>query len=68
MIAPDLRGFGWSGQPADGDFAKERLADDVLALLDALGIERAGYLGHDWGAWAGSARRDPRAGALHAAA
>jgi pimeloyl-ACP methyl ester carboxylesterase len=53
VIAPDLRGFGWSGQPADGDFAKERLADDMLALLDVLGIERAGYLGHDWGGWAG---------------
>jgi pimeloyl-ACP methyl ester carboxylesterase len=53
VIAPDLRGFGWSGRPADGDFAKERLADDVLALLDALGIARAGYVGHDWGAWAG---------------
>jgi pimeloyl-ACP methyl ester carboxylesterase len=53
VICPDLRGFGWSGQPADGDFAKERLADDMLALLDALGIERAGYLGHDWGGWTG---------------
>ena len=53
VIAPDLRGFGWSGQPADGDFAKERLADDALALLDVLGIERAGYLGHDWGGWTG---------------
>jgi pimeloyl-ACP methyl ester carboxylesterase len=53
VIAPDLRGFGWSGQPADGDFAKERLADDMLALLDALGVVRAGYLGHDWGGWAG---------------
>ena len=53
VICPDLRGFGWSGQPADGDFAKQRLADDVLALLDALGIERAGYMGHDWGGWAG---------------
>jgi pimeloyl-ACP methyl ester carboxylesterase len=53
VICPDLRGLGWSGWPADGDFAKERLADDVLALLDALGIERAGYLGHDWGAWTG---------------
>ena len=53
VIAPDLRGFGWSGQPADGDFAKERLADDMLALLDVLGVERAGYLGHDWGGWAG---------------
>src|SRR5918995_787762 len=53
VIAPDLRGFGWSGQPADGDFAKERLADDMIALLDALGVARAGYLGHDWGAWTG---------------
>jgi pimeloyl-ACP methyl ester carboxylesterase len=53
VICPDLRGFGWSGQPADGDFAKERLADDVLALLDVLGIERTSYLGHDWGGWTG---------------
>ena len=53
VIAPDLRGFGWSGQPADGDFAKERFADDMLALLDVLGVARAGYLGHDWGGWAG---------------
>jgi pimeloyl-ACP methyl ester carboxylesterase len=53
VICPDLRGFGWSGQPDDGDFAKERLADDMLALLDALEIEQAGYLGHDWGGWIG---------------
>jgi uncharacterized protein (DUF427 family) len=44
VICPDLRGFGWSGQPDDGDFAKARFADDMLALLDLLGIERAGYL------------------------
>ena len=53
VICPDLRGLGWSGQPADGDFTKARFADDMLALLDALGIERAGYLGHDWGGWTG---------------
>ena len=53
VICPDLRGFGWSGQPADGDFAKERLADDMLALLDALGVERCDHLGHDWGGWTG---------------
>ena len=52
VICPDLRGLGWSGQPADGDFAKARFADDLLALLDVLGIERAGLLGHDWGGWA----------------
>jgi pimeloyl-ACP methyl ester carboxylesterase len=53
VICPDLRGFGWSGMPADGDYTKGRLADDAVALLDVLGIERALLLGHDWGAWAG---------------
>lgn len=51
LLAPDFRGFGWSGQPADGDFAKARLVDDVLALLDLRGIERASVAGHDWGGW-----------------
>src|SRR5688572_10298658 len=36
LIAPDLRGFGWSEHPADGDFTKQRMADDAVALLDAL--------------------------------
>jgi pimeloyl-ACP methyl ester carboxylesterase len=51
VIAPDLRGLGWSGFPADGDFTKQRLADDAVALLDAMGIERAHVIGHDWGAY-----------------
>lgn len=53
VILPDLRGHGWSGWPDDGDFHKARLADDALALLDVLGIERADVIGHDWGAWTG---------------
>ncbi len=53
MIAPDLRGLGWSGWPADGDFRKARMAEDAVALLDKLGIERALLVGHDWGAYAG---------------
>jgi pimeloyl-ACP methyl ester carboxylesterase len=53
VIAADLRGLGWSGWPDDGDFRKARMAEDAIALLDALGIERALLLGHDWGAWAG---------------
>ncbi len=32
---------------------KEELADDVLALLDALGLDRVFLIGHDWGALAG---------------
>jgi pimeloyl-ACP methyl ester carboxylesterase len=51
-IALDLRGFGWSDAPRAG-YEKENLADDVLAVLDALGIERVKLVGHDWGGWIG---------------
>jgi pimeloyl-ACP methyl ester carboxylesterase len=52
LICPDMRGFGRSGWPADGDFAKQRIADDAIALLDALDLERVCLVGHDWGGWA----------------
>ena len=47
VLLPDLRGLGWSGIPADGDYTKGRMAEDLVALLDLLGIERAGYLNHN---------------------
>jgi pimeloyl-ACP methyl ester carboxylesterase len=53
VACADLRGFGWSGWPEDGDFGKERLVDDALATLDALGWDRAVLAGHDWGGLAG---------------
>jgi len=40
VIAPDLRGFGESDAP-DGNYSIDRFADDMVALLDALNIERA---------------------------
>jgi pimeloyl-ACP methyl ester carboxylesterase len=52
VIALDLRGFGWSDAPASG-YEKENLADDVLAVLDALGIRQVKLVGHDWGGWIG---------------
>lgn len=52
VLAPDLRGYGWSDAPADG-YEKENMADDVLAILDQLGIERVKLVGHDWGGWIG---------------
>jgi pimeloyl-ACP methyl ester carboxylesterase len=51
-ICPDLRGFGWTAVPGGG-YDRETMARDVLALLDALGLERVRLLGHDWGAWIG---------------
>jgi pimeloyl-ACP methyl ester carboxylesterase len=48
LIAPDLRGFGDSDKPT-GPFGPGDHAADMLALLDALGIERLGIVGHDVG-------------------
>jgi len=50
LLAPDLRGFGWSEAPGHG-YDGETFAADQAALLDALGIERAHVVGHDWGGW-----------------
>jgi pimeloyl-ACP methyl ester carboxylesterase len=52
LLCPDLRGLGWSGPPADDDYRKQRMADDAIALLDALGLEQVRVAGHDWGAYA----------------
>jgi pimeloyl-ACP methyl ester carboxylesterase len=52
VLALDLRGFGWSEAPEDG-YEKENMADDVLAVLDELGLERVKLVGHDWGGWIG---------------
>lgn len=50
-IAPDLRGFGQSDKPdAVEDYAITRSVADMVAVLDALGVERADVIGHDWGA------------------
>ena len=51
-IAMDLRGFGWSDAPRDG-YEKENLASDVLAVLDAEGLDQVRLVGHDWGGWIG---------------
>lgn len=50
-IAPDLRGRGQSEKPERvEEYALTRSVADVAAMLDALGIERAHVVGHDWGA------------------
>jgi pimeloyl-ACP methyl ester carboxylesterase len=52
LIVPDLRGYGWSEVTPSG-YDKPQFASDVVALMDELGIEKARYAGHDWGAVAG---------------
>jgi len=50
-IAPDQRGYGKTSIPAlVSDYRIEALIADVQGLLDALGLESAVFVGHDWGA------------------
>jgi pimeloyl-ACP methyl ester carboxylesterase len=53
VYAWDLRGLGWSDAAPDGDYTKTAMADDLLGVMDALNIDRAGLVGHDWGAFSG---------------
>lgn len=52
VIALDQRGCGESEATRAG-YEKEELASDVLAVMDALGLERVKLVGHDWGGWIG---------------
>lgn len=50
IIAPDLRGLGDSERTLDpAAYTKQEMGQDLLALLDALEIERCFLAGHDWG-------------------
>jgi pimeloyl-ACP methyl ester carboxylesterase len=50
-IAPDLRGHGRSTVYRRHDaYTMENHVADLIGLLDALGEERAVWVGHDWGA------------------
>lgn len=49
-IAPDLRGYGATDRPdAIEDYDIVHLNGDLVGLLDALEIESAIFVGHDWG-------------------
>lgn len=48
--APDLLGLGASERPAAARYDLSSQADLMLALLDELGLDRVGVIGHDVGA------------------
>jgi pimeloyl-ACP methyl ester carboxylesterase len=51
VIALDNRGHGESGKPSDpAAYHTDRMAEDALALLDHLNVERADVLGYSMGA------------------
>jgi pimeloyl-ACP methyl ester carboxylesterase len=47
-FAPDLRGFGETDKPG-ARVSRQLLAQDVVNFMDALGIDRAAVVAHDWG-------------------
>ena len=50
-IAPDQRGYGGTDRPDDpAQYSQLHLVGDVIGLLDAIGVEEAVVVGHDWGA------------------
>ena len=49
-VAPDMRGYGRSSvYDRHRDYALEHSAADMIALLDSLGVDKAVWIGHDWG-------------------
>ncbi|MEA2148084.1 MAG: hypothetical protein QOG59_3671 [Solirubrobacteraceae bacterium] len=50
VIAPEQRGFGDSDAPADPlSYSVKNLVADVVGVRDALELEQAVFVGHDWG-------------------
>lgn len=51
VIVPDQRGYGSSSAPRDPlAYGVEQLTGDLVAIQDALGVDDAIMVGHDWGA------------------
>lgn len=53
VVAPFQRGYFPTSPAPNGVYQSAALAQDVIALIDALAYERAAIIGHDWGALAG---------------
>jgi pimeloyl-ACP methyl ester carboxylesterase len=69
-LAPDQRGYSPAARPRGRRaYVVRELVDDVRALLDTAGLERAHVVGHDWGAmvaWALAAWHPERVSSLTA--
>lgn len=63
-VAPDMRGYGLTEQPSEiGQYTLLHSIGDMVGLLDALQVEQAVIVGHDWGtplAWAATILRPDR--------
>lgn len=70
VVAPDQRGYSAGARPSGtAPYRLDRLVADVLGMLDALGLDSAHLVGHDWGsvvAWCTAARHPERVRTLTA--
>ena len=53
VLAPDLRGFGWSDVAWTG-LDRRTMAADIAGLIGELGVDRATVIGQGWGGWIAS--------------
>jgi pimeloyl-ACP methyl ester carboxylesterase len=50
-VAPDMRGYGQTDRPEDVDqYSLMHLVGDMVGVVDALRVDSAVIVGHDWGA------------------
>jgi 2-hydroxy-6-oxo-octa-2,4-dienoate hydrolase len=49
VIAPDMVGFGFTDRPEDIAYGVQTWADQVVELMDSLGIEQASIVGNSFG-------------------
>ena len=67
-IAPDMRGYGETDAPRDpANYTMKVVTADIAGLMDALSLERAVIVGHDWGGavlWQFALRYPERTAAL----
>lgn len=49
VYAFDMRGHGESIKPSAGGYSLRHTADDAIAFIEALGLERPLLIGHSWG-------------------
>jgi pimeloyl-ACP methyl ester carboxylesterase len=68
VLVPDQRGYSPGARPPGrAPYAMPELVADVVALLDAAGLENADVVGHDWGgvvAWTLAGRHPGRVRSL----
>ncbi len=49
VVAPFMRGYAPTSLAPDGRYAMTHLAEDIVSMIESLGVEKAYLIGHDWG-------------------